>query len=31
MSEDAAYKEEFNKIYLPYFTEYFSQTQMEKK
>ena len=31
MSEDSAYKEEFNKIYLPYFTEYFSQAQMEKK
>ena len=25
------YKEQFDKIYLPYFTEYFSQSQMEKK
>ena len=31
MSEDLPYKEEFNKNYLPYLTEYFSQTQMEKK
>ena len=31
MSEDSKYQEEFNKNYLPYFTEYFSQTQMEKK
>ncbi len=32
MSEDdAQFKEQFNKKYLPYFTEYFSQSQMEKK
>ena len=32
MSEDdSKFKEEFNKKYLPYFTEYFSQSQMEKK
>ena len=29
--EDAKYREEFNKNYLPFFTEYFSQSQMEKK
>jgi hypothetical protein len=29
--DDAMYKEHFNQIYLPYFTEYFSQSQMEKK
>ena len=31
MSDDSKYKEEFNKNYLPFFTEYFSQSQMEKK
>ena len=32
MSEDdVQFKEQFNKKYLPYFTEYFSQSQMEKK
>ena len=32
MNEDEAkYKEYFNKTYLPCFTEYFSQSQMEKK
>ena len=29
--DDSEYKEEFNKNYLPFFTEYFSQSQMEKK
>ena len=29
--DDSQYKEEFNKKYLPHFTEYFSQEQMEKK
>ena len=28
---DSVFKEEFNKNYLPYFTEYFSQSQLEKK
>ena len=28
---DSKYKEEFNKKYLPHFTEYFSQSKMEKK
>ena len=31
MADDSKYREEFNKDYLPSFTEYFSQTQMEKK
>ena len=32
MTEDESqYKEEFNKKYLPHFTKYFSQEQMEKK
>ena len=32
MSDDELeYKKFFNEIYLPYFTEYFSQSQMEKK
>ena len=29
--DDAKYKEEFNKKYLPHFTQYFSQSKMEKK
>ena len=29
--DDLKYKEDFNKRYLPYFTEYFSPSQMEKK
>lgn len=31
VEDDTPYKEEFNKKYLPYLTEYFSQEQMEKK
>lgn len=32
MSDDnLQYKEVFNQLYLPYFTEYFSQSQLEKK
>lgn len=31
VEDDTPYKEEFNKRYLPYLTEYFSQEQMEKK
>ena len=31
MAEDSKYREEFNKTYLPCFTEYFSQEKMETK
>ena len=31
MSDDSKYRDEFNKNYLPSFTEYFSQEQLEKK
>ena len=31
VEDDTPYKEKFNEKYLPFFTEYFSQEQMEKK